>query len=173
MRLWPLLMIVVVLAVILSFGFYFDTQNGALILSINPFSKAIANAVRAKYYDMAQAAAVGYVQPEDILSIICRETGSYVLAGKDSSQIAGDNGNSIGIMQIDLLYHPEYTKAELQDDVQNIQAGTQDLSDCFNRQNGNRQAAYGCYNGSGEGGDYAITCMDYYNYFLNGSVPNA
>lgn len=168
-------MIAVVLAVILSFGFYFDThpQNGGLILSTNPFSKAIADAVHAKYYDMAQAAAVGYVKPEDILSVICRETGSYVLAGHDSATISGDNGNSIGIMQIDLVYHPEYTKTELQNDAENIQAGTQILSDCFNRQNGNRQAAYGCYNGSGEDGDYAITCVDYYNYFINGSVPNA
>ena len=168
-----LLLLVVVLAVILTFGFMYDNQGGSL--SNNPFTKQMADAVKARYGDLAHSVALNFtvVQEADLLAIACRETGSYIMQGKTSADISGDNGDSIGICQIDVKYHPEYSVQYLRDDENNMIACATILEADILQHNLDRQAGYGEYNGAGRSSDYATVCMNYYNYFSVGSLPNA
>jgi soluble lytic murein transglycosylase-like protein len=59
----------------------------------------------------------------------------------------GDNGNGIGIMQIDRRYHPNYAAGYLPlDTYANVQKGAEILRSELDRYGGNRQYALDAYN---------------------------
>jgi soluble lytic murein transglycosylase-like protein len=63
----------------------------------------------------------------------------------------GDNGNGIGIMQVDRRWHPTYAaRYNPQDTTANVRKGAQVLQDYLARFNGNRRYAVAAYN-SGPG----------------------
>jgi hypothetical protein len=73
---------------------------------MNEEMKKIALAVKKRYlelalkYDAIAFSKNKFVSVYDILGIICKESGSWVLKGLSSKDIVGDDGKSFGIMQV-------------------------------------------------------------------------
>lgn len=83
-----------------------------------------------------------------LIAIASRESGAGLNLDENYT---GDNGNGIGIMQIDKRYHPEFVSAnENSDHEANIDYGARFLSGLIDRFNGNITQAVSAYN-AGEG----------------------
>jgi Transglycosylase SLT domain len=96
--------------------------------------------------------------PVIIKAIILQESGWNPTAG-------GDAGQSIGLMQVDIEYHPEWTREELQDPETNIRAGVAILRDCY-AQWRDPWVAVRCYNGCVDAvGGHAQDCADPSGYW--------
>jgi soluble lytic murein transglycosylase-like protein len=75
-------------------------------------------------YTLAQlqalAASVGFPDPALAAAVAMAESGGNPTIVGDTGP--GVNGPSIGLWQIDLFYHKQYTQAQMDDPVQNAQA---------------------------------------------------
>lgn len=104
---------------------------------MNEEMKKIAMAVRKRYlelalkYDAVAFPKNKFVSLFDILGIICQESGIWVLKGLKSKDIIGDDGRSIGIMQVSEIALKDvnkslgtsYTIEDLKIDEINIKVG--------------------------------------------------
>jgi len=146
---------------------------------------AIAQKVKEKYNDLAlKYDAVSFtpnkfVSYEDILAIICTETGVHILAGLNSANITGDNGNSIGIMQVqegaledvNNSLGTSYVFTDLRNDDVNVLVGSHYLELCFEWAADRhfrdiRQMAVRRYNGGNRVSETNSLSVDYYQKFL-------
>lgn len=64
---------------------------------------------------VALAKNMGFADPNTAAAVALAESGGY-------PGIAGDNGRSIGLWQINMDYHPSYSKAQLTNPTKNAQA---------------------------------------------------
>lgn len=100
--------------------------------------------VRGIYRHFQQASQRYNIPVALLLAIASRESGMGLAL---DANWTGDNGNGIGIMQIDRRYHPEFTSQTTNNDHQaNITYGAKFLSGLIRQFPGNRPAAIAAYN---------------------------
>lgn len=92
----------------------------------------------------AQASAATKIDQNLLLAIASRESNMGLNLDKNW---LGDNGNGIGLMQIDRRYHKQYAANNLPNDhFANVMKGALVLQDNLNRFQGNLKAAVAAYN---------------------------
>lgn len=174
----------VIFAAILFIGMIQGTSpNSILSQNKNTFNANIADYVKAHLLGtIANLNLFAWTTNEDAMAIICVESGSYVVQGKNASSIPkGDNGQSIGYMQvkqnlwntivqkqwINQIPPPDIT--DLTNDTNNLIAGMTILDQCFAAHDGDRILAYQDYNNGSNKVQYANNVMQYYEYYVKGN----
>lgn len=101
----------------------------------------VVSAVQKNYFDLVNNIPKKYVGNDVILGLICVESGSLIKAGNDSTSIVGDNGNSLGIMQIqqpaladtNKWNNNNYQFVDLKIDAVNVEVGVSYLEGCYQK----------------------------------------
>jgi len=142
---------VLILALLMIFSLYALSQihSGGSVAALSEGDKnIIASFVTQNYqtvamsYDAVDFPQNKYVSYKDILSIICIETGAFLVNGKRNADLIGDDGKSFGIMQvseeamedINLDLGLYYQKSDLLKNMNaNICTGAHYLELCYER----------------------------------------